>query len=502
MNRLISVFAALAMLATPALAIDESAVPPKFSIPWGNNAGAAYIRSIPTASQIGIQNCAASLTDGFPPLSFQASASGGCPPFGQDFNGILKQVTQWGQWQAAGGPLVFDNTFAANIGGYPRQGTLSNATTPGCWWVSQIDNNLGNPDAGALNWLNTCALGGVLSGTPYNASIVASGVTPSAYVAPTITVGADGRLIAASGIASSFMPSNVSISATVASNNLTIALTQTNGAAIGSIPYSANGAQLGLPLASTSSFTVPSGNTMGCVSGQACRLWVIAGAQSASIFTCAYNATSGTTVVPLIEGHSYVSGSGSGGGSSAQTLYCNSSSITAAVRYIGYIEIVQTSGLWSANPNFVMITGPSGPKPADVVRHQYGQFGATTAISNGSYIATATSVALFPSSAANLIRISVSGSISAIYNGTSNGLEVQIQLRRNTSTQVGITWPVIGPPCTGCASQSIGWQIGIPLIYDSPATTALTTYTVYVQGTTLGSGTWEPSTLTLEEIMG
>jgi len=55
----------------------------------------------PQASQIGITNCAASLTDGFPPLTFVPVAQGGCPPFGSDFNGILRQITQWSQWMQA-----------------------------------------------------------------------------------------------------------------------------------------------------------------------------------------------------------------------------------------------------------------------------------------------------------------------------------------------------------------------------------------------------------------
>ena len=58
-----------------------SAIPIKFPIPFGNSAGGGYIRPIPQASQIGIANGAASLTDGFPPLNFLPLGSGGVPPF-------------------------------------------------------------------------------------------------------------------------------------------------------------------------------------------------------------------------------------------------------------------------------------------------------------------------------------------------------------------------------------------------------------------------------------
>src|ERR1700733_10951473 len=97
----------------------QSSSPPKFPIPWAASAGIPYIRSIPVPSQIGLQNGAASLTTGFPPLTFTPAGAGGPPPFGEDFNGILKQITQWSQWQAAGGPIFYDSAFATAIGGYP-----------------------------------------------------------------------------------------------------------------------------------------------------------------------------------------------------------------------------------------------------------------------------------------------------------------------------------------------------------------------------------------------
>lgn len=151
--------AAAWLVAATGLASAETAasIPPKFSIPWGNSAGASYITyPTPQASQIGITNCAASLTDGFPPLTFTPASGGGCPPFGQNFNGILKQITLWSQWQSAGGPIFYDSGFSASIGGYPKQALLSNASTPGCFWQSSVDNNTSDPDAAGANWLALC----------------------------------------------------------------------------------------------------------------------------------------------------------------------------------------------------------------------------------------------------------------------------------------------------------------------------------------------------------
>lgn len=130
-----------------------ASIPTKFSIPWANNAGGSFIRPIPQASQIGIQSGAASLTDGFPPVTFSPIAAGGTPPFGQDFNGILNQITLWNRWQAAGGPIQFDGTFATAIGGYPQGAIVQSTVTIGLLWCSLVDGNIGNPDFGGANWV-------------------------------------------------------------------------------------------------------------------------------------------------------------------------------------------------------------------------------------------------------------------------------------------------------------------------------------------------------------
>ena len=127
--------------------------PAKFPIPWGNSAGAPYIRAIPVNSQIGIQNGAASLTDGFVPDNFLPTAGGGVPPFGQDMNGILNQVTQTQQWQQAGGGWQYDSSFVTSIGGYPSGAVLFSETVLGRQWLSTADGNTTDPDSiSAANW--------------------------------------------------------------------------------------------------------------------------------------------------------------------------------------------------------------------------------------------------------------------------------------------------------------------------------------------------------------
>jgi hypothetical protein len=152
--------------------------PPKFLLAWAFNAAAAYIRSIPVTSQIGIQGGAASLNDGFPPLTFVPAAAGGVPPYGQDFNGILKQTTQGIQWQQAGGPIFYNSAFATSIGGYPSGAILNSAVTPGTQWMSTANNNMNDPDgATPIGWVQ--APGQIPIGTPVAAL---TSVIPNGYV--------------------------------------------------------------------------------------------------------------------------------------------------------------------------------------------------------------------------------------------------------------------------------------------------------------------------------
>ena len=131
--------------------MQSTNIPSKIPLPFANSAGSSYKNTIPVASQIGITNGKASLTDGFPPLTFQAISSGGVPPFGADFNGILNEITAIQQWQNAGGFFPYDSAFSTAIGGYPK-GAILQAASFGGLWVSTLENNTSNPDTGGAGW--------------------------------------------------------------------------------------------------------------------------------------------------------------------------------------------------------------------------------------------------------------------------------------------------------------------------------------------------------------
>ena len=156
--------------------MQYSKIPTKFPIPFGANAGGGFINPIPQASQIGIQAGRASLTDGFPPLNFIPTGAGGTPPFGQDMNGILNQITLWTQWQNAGGLTKYDSNFSTAIGGYPFGALLASTTAGGCW-LCTADNNTSNPDTGGANWvqIGSGVSSGISTGTDSGSANVMTG---------------------------------------------------------------------------------------------------------------------------------------------------------------------------------------------------------------------------------------------------------------------------------------------------------------------------------------
>ena len=127
--------------------MQSTNIPSKIPLPFAYAASSGYVNTIPVASQIGITNGRASLHDGFPPDTFSPISSGGVPPFGGDFNGILNEITAIQQWQGAGGFFPFDPTFATTVGGYPRGAIIQSSTGVG-FWISTSENNSNNPDSG------------------------------------------------------------------------------------------------------------------------------------------------------------------------------------------------------------------------------------------------------------------------------------------------------------------------------------------------------------------
>lgn len=128
----------------------------------------------------------ASQSLGFPPLTMQPPESGGVPPQGEDFNGALNQVARVAWWLMAGGPYVYDASFATNtnIGGYPQGARLISADYLGVW-VSTADNNQNNPDTNGTGWVPGYAYGTTAVSGLTNTNVT---LTPAQAMKPYVTL--------------------------------------------------------------------------------------------------------------------------------------------------------------------------------------------------------------------------------------------------------------------------------------------------------------------------
>lgn len=162
-----------------------SNIPDKLVLPFANAGGK---NTIPVNSQIGIVAGAASLIDGFPPLTRTPIDAGGIPPSGLDMNGILYEISDVIRWANAGGGYPFDGTFATddNVGGYPIGARIMRADGDG-YWLNMVENNVTDPEdsgAAAAGWVPDFTAG-VAPVTMTSSNVT---LTPAQYGKPIISI--------------------------------------------------------------------------------------------------------------------------------------------------------------------------------------------------------------------------------------------------------------------------------------------------------------------------
>lgn len=112
----------------------------------------------PVASQQGIKNGAASLNDGFPPLTMTSPSVGGVPPYGIDMNGVLYPHSAWIVFIAAGQIPGYDATLQTAMAGYAIGARLQQASNPLAVWISAVNGNMTDPDTGGAGWISSVPL--------------------------------------------------------------------------------------------------------------------------------------------------------------------------------------------------------------------------------------------------------------------------------------------------------------------------------------------------------
>jgi hypothetical protein len=150
--------------------------PSTIHYPFAEAALPANINTIPDTPTGGI---GASWQQGFPPITMTPLASGGSPPYGADFNGVLNLLSANAQWQNAGGAPRYDATLASAIGGYP-QGAVLQMNIYGVTVLNTIPGNMNDPNIAvgpSYGWL---PIGGVYAGA---SNYIADSGTANAYAA-------------------------------------------------------------------------------------------------------------------------------------------------------------------------------------------------------------------------------------------------------------------------------------------------------------------------------
>jgi hypothetical protein len=279
-------------------------------------------------------------------------------------------------------------------------------------------------------------------------------------------------------------PINLGLTASVAANALTINVVGANGSA----PASANPvtptfrsttAATGTPsspnITSALSIVIPSGATLGTSNSTPFRIWVflaynagtpelvaaVCSISTGQILPCGSWETNLKTTTTI-----------SSGATSAGVPYATTGVSSDVLRIIGYAEYssgLATAGTWASAPTTLQLMGPGVSRPGSIIQTvttSTTAVGTTTSLSFVALTTNPISLAIVPSSAVNLIKVTAYGNAN-LPSGTSTG----IQIARSTT--------LIGNPtyqgAVGGANSS-GVYISI---FDAPATTSSTTYNIY-----------------------
>lgn len=120
--------------------------PSQITVPFATS---GLKNAIPAASNPVTGN--AGYDAGFPATNMTPKEAGGIPPFGQDFNGILFDITTAIQYLEAGMQFPYSSSFATAVGGYPL-GAIVTRTDGTGFWRNTVPNNTTNPETFGAGW--------------------------------------------------------------------------------------------------------------------------------------------------------------------------------------------------------------------------------------------------------------------------------------------------------------------------------------------------------------
>ncbi len=295
-------------------------------------------------------------------------------------------------------------------------------------------------------------------------------------------------------------PINCSIAASVSAGALTVTVNGANGLALSSTnpligtfrsATIGSGAPVTRIVTSSPSFTVNSTNTMGGISGQSMRLRVVlidnAGTVLVGLQNCLGGSAGSYQVFPLNESALNSTGAGTGGGNSAGVIQTSVASLSGvAIREIGFLEwttALVTAGSYANAPNEIQLAGPGYKRAGDTVQEVTSRIGSSTNTTSATFVAlTSQSIAIAPTSPANLLRVEAAGTVSALNTPAANTTTTaDVTLSRGTVANTNLIGSIgsmsIGSAGAGASVENFAFPVYM-LAYDQPNTTGNVTYAV------------------------
>lgn len=281
---------------------------------------------------------------------------------------------------------------------------------------------------------------------------------------------------------------NVSLSTSVAANNLTVTLNQINGSA----PTSVNPSYVAVRSATTSTgaFTVhkitsalnlvvSDGATLGTLSGLPARLYIAlvddSGTPALGIWNpllpfenkgaSAFSTGNyGVSISALDDSFLYSSTAITSTADSAQTLYTQSAVTSRPIRLLGYIETTQTTaGVWAVNASKVHLLMPGDKRTGDIIQTVYGtQIGSTSTTNTSATDISGGSLSITLKNRVNIVNPVFRASSESAASANNNSCRNSMNLVRVSDGYVMATSSTGGGAGTGSngfAGQNYTWDL-------------------------------------------
>ena len=364
----------------------------------------------------------------------------------------------------------------------------------------------------------------VQDGTVGTQSLAANAVTAAKIANNTITGSqiANGT-IGAAQIGGSFFSANTSmINGTLvqsqAANAMTVAVKTLAGAdpsAGDAVVFvfrntsAASGGYTAITVTAALSVTVTSGQTLGFVNATPGRAWVLAinsaGTVELAVINCVISTTTTTQIYPL-QAWGIITTTAMVSSAAALIPYSGAARSSVAYVPLGYMTwetgaTLATAGAWNVAPTRMALFQPgSTPLPGTPIQTQSATISTAPTTNSATFVvATGHTIAITPTSSANVILV--------IANGTqaNNGVNLtRSRLSRGTTAATNM----IGNQNEGTGSGN-SFPVALAA-YDYPATLSSQTYAVQINTvggstTTYGGNATDatiPAVITAQEIMG